>query len=80
MRSLFERLLLEEEVVKSCIFDSFSLAEVVVAHFPCNISDLDISPCGVSEATVKEEELFVELDSELPAVAEVPELVLFSVF
>lgn len=40
---------------------------------PCRISDFEIWPCGVSEATFKEEALFSEVEAEAPVVELLPE-------
>lgn len=63
------------EEVESVIFESDSFADVEEAYLPCKISSLDIWPCGVSEATFKEEALFSEVEAEAPLVE-----LLFSAF
>ena len=70
--SLFSKLLLEELEVESWTLDSDSEADVEEAHLPCKISSLLICPCGVSEATFKEEESEVEVELEDPVVVDFP--------
>lgn len=60
------------ECVKSCISVSLSEAWVEVAHLPSNISALLIWPCGVSELTVRFEELLYEEEFESPVVSDFP--------
>lgn len=69
--------------MKSCISVSLSEACVEVAHFPASNSVLSICPCGVSELTVRFEELLYEEELESPVVSDFPEefvLVLSVVF
>ena len=64
--------MIDVELVESSILEVFSFAEVEVAQVPCKIAFFEICPCGVSEATFKEEELLVEDEAEAPFVEDFP--------
>lgn len=63
------------EEVESVMLEVDSFADVEEAYLPCKISSFEICPCGVSEATFKEEALFSEVEAEAPFVE-----LLFSAF